>query len=74
MPDDTRVVLLNLPTGIDAATVCCNDYYTIVINARSGYNAQVESFWHEVEHIERGDFYSRTSHVKMLEPYLEKLR
>lgn len=49
---------LDLPYGVKGVTVKDeNDDYNIYINSRYSADEQDIAFYHELEHIRRGDFY-----------------
>lgn len=66
-----RTKLIDLPTGIKGMTVKNGDDYTIVLNARHSHSQNIESYKHEVEHIERGDFDLSTP-VGLIEIYAHR--
>ncbi len=54
---DANVIYADLPVSIKAYTVCCpDDTYTIVLNSRHSYEQLLISYFHELRHIENGDF------------------
>lgn len=55
--NDIFVKKVNLPVSIGAYTIRDkNSDFTVFINARSNYERQLESYFHELEHINNGDF------------------
>jgi hypothetical protein len=69
MTDCVSLKYKNLPCAIGAFTVERDNYYTVVVNARSSYDQQQKSIAHELEHIENGDFdyIVREGNVDLLE-------
>ena len=62
MITDVRTVLQDLPIEIRGFTVMDeNDYPTIVLNARYNRETNLETYQHELAHIEAGDFYRTES-------------
>lgn len=56
--DDFCVRLIALPYSIHALTrVDVDGFYNIYINALLPYSMQSSAFWHEILHIQRGDFW-----------------
>ena len=68
MPDNVRVTLAELPPMIHAFTAVRDDFYTIVLNAKLSYEMQVEAYWHEIGHIQRGD-YDKQCSAEMIEGF-----
>lgn len=56
MFDNVRIIYKDLPCTIGAFVVLRDDFYTIVVNARSSHDQQEQSIAHELEHIMHGDF------------------
>ena len=49
---------ISLPTTIGAYTILDrNGDFTVFVNARMGYEKQVEAYSHELKHIKNGDFF-----------------
>ena len=66
---DVNVVLADLPSRISAYTVANPDLsYTVVLNSRLNHERQMESYAHEMFHIENGD-YDRKGSVDLIECY-----
>ena len=62
MITDVRTVLQDLPIEIRGFTVMDeNDYATIVLDARYNRETNLETYRHELAHIEAGDFYRTES-------------
>ena len=63
MRNDVRSVLQDLPIGVKGFVVedGAEDFYTIVLNARYSREANIETYKHELKHIEGGDFRSGES-------------
>ena len=62
MTSAVNTVLADLPCRIKAYTIINKDMsYTIVINARMSYEMQLESYKHELGHIQRGDYEKKCS-------------
>ena len=58
MITDVRTVLQDLPVEIKGFTIVDeNDYSTIVLNSRYNRETNLETYRHELAHIEGGDFY-----------------
>lgn len=56
MIQDVNVILVDMPPRISAYTIRNIDFsYTIVLNARLSYEKQLDSYHHELNHIENGD-------------------
>ena len=55
-----EVILYDLPTDIKGILVKTfddgEDYYTIMINSRLGYEEQINTYKHEIEHLRQRDF------------------
>ena len=56
-----KTVLYNLPPRISGFTVKSGGDYTIFLNARHSWESQKKTYYHEIEHIESGDFESDLS-------------
>lgn len=58
MGDNFQVIYLNLPYKVNGFTVynACDDFYTIVLNARLSYSNWEKTFKHELKHITHDDF------------------
>ena len=55
--DYIRVVLKDLPVTVRGFTVSDDfDFYTIYINSRLSNQMQIETYEHELSHINNGDF------------------
>lgn len=54
--ENVRFVLADLPLSVNAYTICNDDFYTVVINARLSHSQQKEACKHELNHIKNGDF------------------
>lgn len=62
MRNDVRSVLQDLPIGVKGFVVeGLDDFYTIVLNARYSREANIETYKHELKHIEGSDFRSEES-------------
>ena len=63
MRDNVREVIQDLPIGIKGFVVedGVDDFYTIVLNARYSREANIETYRHELKHIEDGDLRSGES-------------
>ena len=69
---DVNTILVDLPCKIRAYTVANRDLtYTIVLNARLSHEMQLESYQHELDHIQRGDYEKKCS-VDLIEFYAHK--
>lgn len=71
MPENYNVVCENLPYKIKGFIMydAADDYYTIVLNSRSSYQNNQETFKHELEHIINDDFHNYRD-VSLLEAVL----
>lgn len=55
--DNIRTIYCDLPTSIGGFTVATiDDYFIIVINQNLSYAKNLETYRHELEHIQQGDF------------------
>lgn len=73
MTKDVNVVLADMPVTIPAYSIANQDMsYTVVINARLNYERQLDAYYHEMSHIEGGDF-DRKCSVDVLECYAHAL-
>lgn len=54
--ESVNVYYRDLPTTVRAFVVYCDGYYTIILNSRNSYEQNIQSYWHEMSHIMRGDF------------------
>ena len=54
--NDYRVIYLDMPATVRSFVVKRDEEYTIVMNPRLSYEDRQERYWHEVRHIENGDF------------------
>lgn len=50
-----------MPLRIKGYTVYMDDVYTIVINSNMSEESRYETYIHEMKHIQRGDFHSKSS-------------
>ena len=67
--ENISIRLINLPTTIHGYTVRDrNGDYNIYINARINQEARLETYEHEMKHINNGDFYRKGS-VDLIEIY-----
>lgn len=56
---DVNTLLVDLPGTIKAFVAKdTDDFYTIYLNSRLSHEQNIVSFIHEMEHIEKDDFYS----------------
>ena len=59
---DVNVILADMPARIPAYSVANSDQsYTIVLNSRLCYERQLQAYYHEMKHIENGDFEKKCS-------------
>ena len=59
MRADVNTLLVDLPGTIKAFVAKdTDDFYTIYLNSRLSHEQNIVSFIHEMEHIEKDDFYS----------------
>lgn len=63
MCQNFQTIYKNLPYSVRGFTVYdgADDFYTIVINCRYGFEAMKKTFYHELNHINRKDIYSTKS-------------
>ena len=63
MNDNFTTIYANLPTKVKGFILydTCDDYYTIILNARHSYYQNIKTFFHELKHISRQDFIKRYS-------------
>ncbi len=55
--EDIYVYLMDLPTSVRGRLVCNEDgSFTIILNSRISYDAQLEAYHHELRHIQGNDF------------------
>lgn len=67
MTPDVNCIFYNMPTSIRAYTILNSDAsYTIVLNARLTREQHLLSYYHEMKHIENGD-YDKKADVGLLE-------
>lgn len=72
MTPDVNIIEAALPTSISAYVVSNPDAsFTIVLNSKMSFERQIQSYWHEIEHIRSGD-YERNS-ADMIELYSHDL-
>lgn len=70
--ENYNIILYDMPTGIKAFTRSNPDgTYTIVLNSRLSDEQQRLSFYHELMHIQNGD-YDRKMAIGMLEIYAHR--
>ena len=56
---EVNTMLVDLPGTIKAFVAKdTDDFYTIYLNSRLSHEQNIVSFIHEMEHIEKDDFYS----------------
>lgn len=55
---DHTVIYADMPCTIKGFTRLTDDYYTIVLNSRLSLEEQKETYRHELDHLQDGDFYS----------------
>lgn len=59
---DVNVILADMPGTISAYSVANPDLsYTIVLNSRLNYERQLLAYYHEMKHIENGDYDKKCS-------------
>lgn len=55
--DSINVLYADMPPRIKAYTVKCSDLsYTIVLNSKLSKEQNERSYWHELSHIQNGDY------------------
>lgn len=70
---DVNVLFADMPGTIPAYSISNPDLsFTIVINSRLNRERQLEAYYHEMKHIEGGD-YERKTHVDIIECYAHAL-
>ena len=56
-PDCIRVALIDMPPAIHGFTVSDGfGFYTVVLNPRLSVEMQRKTYYHEISHIQNGDF------------------
>lgn len=66
---DVNTILVDLPGTIAGYTIANADTsYTIFLNARLNYERQLKAYYHEMKHIENGDYDKKCS-VDVIEGY-----
>ena len=64
MIPDVNCVLADLPSTVPAYVVSNSDCsYTIVLNARHTHEHHLISYYHEMNHIENGDYEKRNADI-----------
>lgn len=69
---ETRTIYMNMPPSVKGFVIKTfddgEDYYTVVINPAYNWEQQVETYKHEVKHIELGDLeaYGDADDVELL--------
>ena len=64
----TNLIYADMPTTIKAYTMHCNDdtyTYTIVLNSRHCLEQLMQSYHHEMKHIENGDYDKQCKDVQL---------
>lgn len=58
MLNNYMVIYENLPHKVRGFTIYngCDDFYTIILNARLSYLSNLKTFAHELKHISNDDF------------------
>mgnify|MGYP006866776361 CR=1 FL=1 len=57
MTPDVNTIEAALPTTIPAYVVANpDDTFTIVLNSRMTFERRMQSYWHELKHIQNGDY------------------
>lgn len=52
-----KIIYIDLPTTVKGFCVYTNDdYYTIVLNSKLSYDDNIDTYFHELEHITERDF------------------
>lgn len=60
-PENIRTYITVMPARIKSYVVRKDDWYTICINEALCPEARLNAYWHEMHHIENGDFDSDQS-------------
>lgn len=67
--EQVNIKYFDMPATIKAYTVCNqDDTYTIILNSRLCYEQQLYSYYHEMRHIENGD-YCKNSNADIIEMF-----
>lgn len=73
MTPDVNCCVANLPTSIPAFVIPDTDgNYTIVLNARHTHEQHLISYYHEMKHIENGDY--EKNNVDLIEIFAHELK
>lgn len=61
--ENFQTVYENMPYSVKGFTLydACDDFYTIVLNCRFGYESMRKTFFHELKHIFRNDINSQNT-------------
>lgn len=59
--DNIKTIMLDLPNTIGGYTVLHDGFYTIVLNKNHSHEKNVESYLHELSHIQNKDFEKKCS-------------
>ena len=55
MKEETRTVLIDLPTTVNGFVIGKDDP-TVILNSRMTHEMNKETFWHELDHIDTDAF------------------
>lgn len=70
--DNIRTILADLPSTVGGYTISTPDgYFTVVLNQNLSYQRNVETYAHELDHIQNGDFDKKCS-SDLIEFYTHK--
>lgn len=65
--DNIRTIYCDLPNTVKSFTVATPDgFFTVVLNENLSYEQNLLSYYHELKHIQDGDF-NKTSSVGLIE-------
>lgn len=59
--DNIRVIYIDMPTGMHGYVITKDDFHTIVLNSRDSAQQNRLSYYHELGHIQNGDYNKKTS-------------
>ena len=70
---DVNIIYADMPATIPGYSISNPDMsYTVVINSRLNHEQQLKAYYHEMQHINSGDYDRKTS-VDVIECYAHAL-
>lgn len=54
--DNIRTIYCDMPNTIGGFTILADDFFTIVLNQNLSHERNVQTYMHELQHIQNGDF------------------